>query len=89
MEFLNSGAICNPSLVTKTTFSIVLFKTMEKVLCLLMFTWNLRSVIQLNIRKADDVKIGVCLKSLITNVCLFGPGFESPSLQLPIVRQLR
>jgi len=89
LEFLNSGVVCNPSLINKTTFSIVLFKTMVKALCLLMFTWHLKTVIQLNIRKADDVKVGVCLKSLITNFCLFGQGFGSPSVRRPVVRQLR
>lgn len=69
MEFHDSGTICNPSLVSKTTFSIVLLKTMEKVLCLLMFTWQLRTSVQLNTRKMYDVKLGVCLKSLITK-CL-------------------
>jgi len=53
MEFHDSGAICNPSLVSKATFSIILFKTKEKVLCLLMFTWQLRTIVQLNTRKAD------------------------------------
>jgi len=53
MEFYDSGAICNPSPVSKTTFSLVLFKTMEKVLCLRMFTWHLRTIIQRNTRKAD------------------------------------
>lgn len=61
MEFLDSGATCNPSLASKTTFSIVLFKTTEKVFSSLMFTWHLRIVIQQNTRKAEYVKLGVCL----------------------------
>jgi len=63
MEFHDSGAICNPSLVSKMTFSIVLFKTMENVPSLLIFTWQLWTTVQLNTRKADEVKLGVCIYS--------------------------